>query len=297
MTAIFRICLIGAVLACMTGRGWAQTQEPANSTNQSLGDVARQMKQAKGSGAGKVFTNDNIPKAPEGQSAPAATPSNQPGNPGQGHDQAYYREQMAKLEAQLETHQRELAVLEQKLNLNQVQYYPDPQKSLMQQYSRNDINKLTVEVEAKKHELEQDEKAMDDLRDQLRRDGGDPSWLRNVAAATGGTAAATPPASTVTVGKPSSREAWESAFRAAREGLTQAKEQQQLAEDELNLLQIQQVRELEPGRKQDFTDQVQAKQQEVDQKKSATAAARKALDHLEQEFKDSGAPADWRPAE
>ena len=89
------------------------------------------------------------------------------------------------------------------------------------------------------------------------------------------------------------RDEWQEKFKAARQDLAKAKEQQQLSEDELNLLQIQQVREIDPAAKADLTAQVQAKQSEVDVNKGATDAAQKALDDLEKEFKASGAPDDW----
>jgi hypothetical protein len=85
---------------------------------------------------------------------------------------------MSELQANLDLHKRELSVLQQKLNLNQMQYYNDPQKALEQQYSRDDINKRTAAVDAKKQQIADDEKAIEDLRDQLRRESGDPSWLR-----------------------------------------------------------------------------------------------------------------------
>ena len=48
----------------------------------------------------------------------------------------------------------------------------------MQQYSRDDIDKLTADIDAKKQQIADDEKAIDDLHDQLRHEGGDPGWLR-----------------------------------------------------------------------------------------------------------------------
>jgi len=59
------------------------------------------------------------------------------------------------------------------------------------------------------------------------------------------------------------------------------------------LLQIQQVRELDAATKQELTEKVQAKQSEVEVNQATTAAAQKALDDLEKEFKESGAPDDW----
>ena len=93
------------------------------------------------------------------------------------------------------------------------------------------------------------------------------------------------------------REYWKSKFKAARQDLAKAKEHHQLAEDELNLLQIQQVRELEPNAKADLTARVESKQSEVDASRAATNAAQKVLDSLEKEFKDSGAPEDWMKPE
>lgn len=89
------------------------------------------------------------------------------------------------------------------------------------------------------------------------------------------------------------RDYWQGRFRAARRDVAKAKEQQQLADDELNLLQIQEVRELDSMAKQDLTAKVQAKQSEVDVNMAATEAAQKALNDLDKEFKDSGAPDDW----
>src|SRR5208283_3896408 len=112
---------------------------------------------------------------------------------------------------------------------------------------------------------------------------------------------ATPPSSEETSSKPpespedkvKTRDYWQGKFKAARQDVAKAKEQQQLGEDELNLLQIQQVREIEPSAKADLTAKVQAKQSEVDTNKAATEAAQRALDDLEKIFKDSGAPEDW----
>jgi hypothetical protein len=86
---------------------------------------------------------------------------------------------------------------------------------------------------------------------------------------------------------------WQSKFRAARIDVARAKEQEQLSDDELNLLQIREVRELDPMAKDDLSAQVQAKQSEVDVNRAATDAAQKALEELTKEFESSGAPEDW----
>jgi hypothetical protein len=93
------------------------------------------------------------------------------------------------------------------------------------------------------------------------------------------------------------REYWQRKFKSARAELARAEEEQQLVEDELNLLQIQQTRELDPLAKQELGNKVAAKQSEVDAKRATTAQARKHLDDLEKEFKHSGAPEDWSKTE
>lgn len=89
------------------------------------------------------------------------------------------------------------------------------------------------------------------------------------------------------------RDDWQVKFKTARKDLAKAKELQQLSEDELNLLQIQQVREIDRVVKAALAAQLQAKQSEVNVNKDATDAAQERLDELEKEFKESGAPDDW----
>jgi hypothetical protein len=92
---------------------------------------------------------------------------------------------------------------------------------------------------------------------------------------------------------PKTREDWQAKFKAAHQDLSNAEKMQQLSEDELNLLEIQQTQQIDPGAKAELADKVQSKQAEVDTHKAATEAAQKALADLEKEFKASGAPDDW----
>ncbi len=89
------------------------------------------------------------------------------------------------------------------------------------------------------------------------------------------------------------KEYWQGRFKPARAAVSHAEEEQQLAEDELNLLQIQQARELDPNLNKEFTQKVNAKQAEVDAKRAATAKTKQALEELEKQLKDSGAPEEW----
>jgi hypothetical protein len=93
--------------------------------------------------------------------------------------------------------------------------------------------------------------------------------------------------------KVKSKDYWQGKFQAARQALAKSKELEQLSEDEFNLLQIQQVRENDPTAKAELTAKLQDKQSQVDTNKAATQAAQKALDDLQKDFTDSGAPDDW----
>jgi hypothetical protein len=93
--------------------------------------------------------------------------------------------------------------------------------------------------------------------------------------------------------KQRTREYWQEQFKPLRAKLAADEQVQRLVEDELSLLQIQQARELSPGVQSQLEAQVKAKTAEVEAKRAETAKSRKELADLEQEFKESGAPADW----
>lgn len=93
--------------------------------------------------------------------------------------------------------------------------------------------------------------------------------------------------------KMKTRDYWQAKFKAARADLATAQEEQQLSENELSLLQTRKLQEISVTAQQQIDQDLTAKQAQVDQDRAATAKAQKALDDLEQEFKDSGAPEDW----
>ena len=171
---------------CGLAVGSAFGEQKTNADETSLGAIAREFKaeRAKEPKAAKVFTNDNLPNASfQSESDSMNKESNGSGegsakSSGSAHRRDYYRTEMSVRQLKLDTDQRELSVLEQKLGQNQTQYYADPNKTLHQEYSRGDINKLTDQIDAKKQQVADDEKSIEDLRDQLRQEGGDPSWLR-----------------------------------------------------------------------------------------------------------------------
>ena len=187
------------ILLILSGGLWlVRAQDRAT----SLGDIARQLKAQRAKAAKKpvkVYSNDNLPKRQPGEALTMAggisqeVPQTPPGSsasagaaggaesssaPSGAHDEKYYRGKMAELRDRLETHQRLLNVLQQKQSQGQTQYYSDPNKTLQQEFSRSDANKAVDDVAKMQQNIADDEKAMDDLRDQLRRDGGEPGWLR-----------------------------------------------------------------------------------------------------------------------
>jgi hypothetical protein len=205
LTSVSILC---GVIAFTAGLSAAQSQQAAAITpppSSSLGELARKLKVQREKSPAKpqtVYTNDNMPVRPQEEGATAATgmapaesratkteaagtketkaepASTSPSAAAGVRDEKYYRTKMKELQAQLELHKRELNVLQQKSSQNQMQYYSDPQKTLNQEFSRSDVNKLVSDIDKKKQQIAEDEAAIDALRDQLRRDAGDPGWLR-----------------------------------------------------------------------------------------------------------------------
>ena len=154
-------------MALVLGLGTSIAPAQNSTSSVPLGDLARQLKaqRAKSEGKSKVFTNDDLAtRSPSGKQSAASpakssstiaqeaksgekpakeTSGNEAGKESakvppaetgeQTHGEKYYRERMSKLQDRLEIDQRELSVLEQKLGQNQMQYYPDPNKGLLQE--------------------------------------------------------------------------------------------------------------------------------------------------------------------
>jgi len=159
----------------------------------SLGELARQMKikrEKEKHKAVAVFTNDNLPS--EGSAGIESRKTNGKRNspddtssqaiPANGqHDENYFRSKADEIRSRLEFHRRQLNVLQQQLGLARVQYYPNPQKTLEQESTpsfQSDVDKLRAKIADTQKAIADDQKAMDDLCEQLRRDGGDPGWIR-----------------------------------------------------------------------------------------------------------------------
>jgi len=202
------------VLVLSLGAGIATAQ--STKTPEPLGDVARQLKaqRVEPKQKSKLFTTDDLsPKslpsehsvaapAPADASTPPkeAKPEEKPAEETSGkeaekesakaapakeeeatHGEKYFSGHMSKLQERLSIDERELSVLEQKLGQNQMMYYPDPNKGLLQQSgptAMSDVRKLQDQIAKKRAEVAADQQAIEALREQLRREGGDAGWLR-----------------------------------------------------------------------------------------------------------------------
>jgi chromosome segregation ATPase len=97
--------------------------------------------------------------------------------------------------------------------------------------------------------------------------------------------------------KKQTKEYWEGRFNAAYAAIASAEEVQHLTEDELSLLQTQRAQALDPDQQAALDKQITDKQAQIDAARAKTDKAKKDLEDLKAEFQDSGAPADWMPAQ
>jgi chromosome segregation ATPase len=178
-----------AVVAALT---FAALGLPAQSQEkESLGEAARKARAQKKAPAkpAKVLTNDEIVPgkklAGTAEAAPAgaqeqteATPETAAQPTEAGAAEAAWRRRFAEARAKVAQAEKELDILQREWEKSQVQYYPDPQKALKEQYNRKDINEHATKVEAKKKEIAQLKQGISDLEDELRQAGGDPGWAR-----------------------------------------------------------------------------------------------------------------------
>lgn len=177
--------------AASPGHSKSQAQTPA-AQEDPLAEAARKARQQRKEApkAVKVFTNDNIPTA-GGISAVGAAPAT-PAAAGEGNGAAAqaktnskaappngetaWRGRFATLRHKLEQDQSELDIMQRELGQLNVQYYPDPNKQMQQQLTREDINKKTAAIEEKKKQVAADQQAISDAEDALRQAGGEPGW-------------------------------------------------------------------------------------------------------------------------
>jgi len=181
---------------CLAGLSAAAQQ-----AGDPVADAARKAREAKKdkdtTKPKKVYTDDDFKKSVPEQAAPSAATNDASGKAAGATGQATgasgkagdepkedsnsesaWRKRFQAQRDKIAKAQRELDILGRELEKAQVEYYPDPQKAMQQQNTRADINAINGKIDAKKQELDQLKKGLDDLEDQLRKSGGDPGWAR-----------------------------------------------------------------------------------------------------------------------
>jgi len=142
----------------------------------------------------KVYTDDDVkPAAPSsgGELAGAsggsqsiaekkqgAAPNGEDKSKGSESAETKWRKRFADQHDKIATAEKELDILQRESNKSQTQYYSDPQKALMEQNSRKDINDKDAKINAKKQEIASLKQQLADMEDELRKSGGDPGWAR-----------------------------------------------------------------------------------------------------------------------
>ena len=176
-----------------------QTSSGQQQTGDPVADAARKARaqQKAAPKPKKVYTDDDVkPATPP--TATGAAANNQPAQGAQAADNGQgaqpadgtaaggsgndaektWRKRFADQRTKIETAEKELDILQRESEKAQVQYYNDPQKALMEQNTRKDINDKNAKIELKKQEIATLKQQLSDMEDELRKSGGDPGWAR-----------------------------------------------------------------------------------------------------------------------
>ena len=179
-------------------------QEPSQQTGDPVADAARKAREQKekknAQKPKKVYTDDDVrpaePEKPSIQNATASTPAiagadgattataddtTKKENAAEKEDpngEKAWRKRFADQHQKIANVEKEVDILQRELQKAQLQYYSDPQKAMKEQNSRGEINDKTAKIDAKKKELEQLKRQLDDMETDLRKSGGDPGWAQ-----------------------------------------------------------------------------------------------------------------------
>jgi hypothetical protein len=188
---------------CLAGLPAAAQQQSSSQqqTGDPVADAARKAREAKKDAPKpkKVYTDDDVKtNAPAPEAAATSAPGNANGTAAATKVQAAgdiskagdatktedpnsetaWRKRFQAQRGKIAKAEKELDILGRELEKAQLEYYPDPQKALREQFDRADINKKTAKIDAKTKELDDLRQGLSDLEDQLRKSGGDPGWAR-----------------------------------------------------------------------------------------------------------------------
>jgi chromosome segregation ATPase len=173
-----------------------QQDSSQQQTGDPVADAARRAREAKQSAPKprKVYTDDDVSKSKPAPSVTSAkgdslTQESSKSVAGTSTKPTTTADEDAKAEADwrkrfkeqrenIARAEKELDILQREAQKDQIQYYPDPQKAMTEQYTRKDINEKDAKIEAKRKEIEQLKQGLADLEDALRKAGGDSGWAR-----------------------------------------------------------------------------------------------------------------------
>lgn len=189
----------GICLAAIPSFAQEQQTSSGQQTGDPVADAARKARaqQKTAPKPKKVYTDDDVkPATPPSEAGSAANNSPAQGaqaaDNGQGAQPAdgaapggtsndpekAWRKRFTDQRNKIAAAEKELDVLQRESDKAQVQYYPDPQKALQQQYTRQDINDKNAKIDAKKQDIANLKQQLSDMEDELRKSGGDPGWAR-----------------------------------------------------------------------------------------------------------------------
>jgi hypothetical protein len=168
----------------------AQQQQGQQQSDDPVADAARRSREQKKAAPKpkKVYTDDDLkPAAPSSDAGAAAgaggaqaTPDNGQGAvaAGKADAETTWRKRFADQRAKIAAAEKELDILQREFEKAQLQYYDDPQKALMEQNTRKEINEKNAKIEQKKQDIANLKQQLSDLEDELRKSGGEPGWAR-----------------------------------------------------------------------------------------------------------------------
>jgi hypothetical protein len=192
------LALAGFALIAFPTLAQQKQDTSQQSTGDAVADAARKAREEKKKDTPKpkkVYTDDDLNHSTSGNVPASGGASDASTQQGSGKDadakskdapgktpsseesaEARWRKQFKDAYASLDRAEKELSILEREDSKAQLQYYPDPQKALAEQYTRKDINEKDAKIAAKKKEIEQIKQRINDMEDALRKSGGDPGW-------------------------------------------------------------------------------------------------------------------------
>jgi len=180
---------LAALFLALPARAQQQDSQQSGSGD-ALAEAARKAKEEKQNAPKpkKVYTDDDISTkksdisvvgtAPTPADATAAPDATTPPAKGALTPEQKWRKQFGEQRAKIAQAEKELDLLQREENKAGLQYYSDPTKAMKEQLTREDLNQKAAKIEAKKKQIADLKQQMDDMEDQLRKEGGDAGWAR-----------------------------------------------------------------------------------------------------------------------